>query len=105
MDKIELGSPIEVSAYLKRRSEYRQDNKIRDYKQTEFKRWDECAFRTPKKVIVIGIRTLSNGYNLWDEDMGNVYYPQTYFKALLVVENLRSKPFYIAPPIKQEDIR
>lgn len=93
--EIELGKKITVSSHLRRRSEYRQDSKINGYANTEFKEWVESAFKTPKEVIIIGVRTLSNGYNVWEKELGNVYYHQTSVGALLVVEDLRSKPFYI----------
>ena len=98
--EIGLGYKIEVSHFLKRVSEYRQDNKINEYRKTHFKEWHELDFKTPKKVIIIGVRTLSNGYAVWEEDVGNIYYQLTHFSALLVVENLRSKPFYILNDFK-----
>lgn len=94
---IELGKKITVSQYLKRRSEYRNDDKINEYCRTEFKEWQERPFKEPKEVIVVGVRTLSNGYNIYDREAGNMYQPVTYFSALLVVKNLRSKPFYSLP--------
>lgn len=93
--KIELGKRITVFRYLKRKSKYKIDKSINEYKATEFKEWQDVDFKNPKEVMIVGVRTLSQGYNQWDSDMGNMYTPQSYFSALLVVENLRSKPFYI----------
>lgn len=67
-------------------------------KRTRF--WEEVKFRNgaTKDVVIIGVRTLSNGWTEWDAETGNIYTPETYFKALLVVERLNSKPFFILPP-------
>lgn len=93
--EVELGKKITVLRYMKRMSKYRLDKTINEYKAVEFKEWWECHFKTPKEVIIVGVRTLSNGYNVWDSEAGNMYQPLTYFSALLVVEDLRSKPFCI----------
>lgn len=94
---MELGQKITITSILKRRSEYRYDNKISDYKKTEFKTWMEEQLKAPIEVVVVGVRTLSNGYNIWESDIGNVFFAQSHFKALLVVKNLRSKPFFVTP--------
>jgi len=96
--KYELGQKIEVAAKLRRRSEYRQDKNIREWRNTEFKEWVEQPFKKVKTVMVIGVRTLSNGWNEYLMDYGNAYTALTYFKALLVVENLTQKPFYVKMP-------
>lgn len=93
--EIALGQKIKIFHQLRRSSEYRQDNKINEYGKTEFKEWCESPLKSPIEVIVIGLRTLSNGYNVWEKEYGNVYHHQISVSALLVVETLRSKPFYI----------
>ena len=50
-----------------------------------------------KEVIIIGVRTLSNGDRIWEE-YGWEYIQKETFKALLVACSLREKPFYITPP-------
>lgn len=90
-----LGQKITVAACLRRRSEYRSNREINEYRETEFKEWVEQKFKEPKEVMVIGLRTLSQGYNKWGNDTGNVYYPLSHFSAVLVVVNLRSKPFFV----------
>lgn len=51
-----------------------------------------------KRVIVVGERVLQNGRTHWDGEYGYVFSPMEYFKALLVCESLKSKPFYIFDP-------
>lgn len=55
----------------------------------------------PTYMSLIGIRTLSNGHVEWEEG-GRVYEPQNYFKALLVVKSLSSKPIFI-PMINEQN--
>ena len=47
---------------------------------------------------IIGERTLSNGHNEWQgPEAGNLYSPNNYFKAYIVVFNIHRKPVYVLP--------
>lgn len=48
----------------------------------------------PKEVIVVGVRTLHNGKVVVEDDC-KYFESKEKFKALLVVENLKNKPFYV----------
>ncbi len=56
--------------------------------------WKSVPIKPKKDVTIIGVRTLSNGelYN-WGDHWE--YAHKESIKAWLVVENMRSKPFYI----------
>jgi len=94
-EELKLGQKITVNTYLYRSSEMRD--------QGQYKYWNEFK-SIPKEVMVIGLRTLSNGYNQYLADYGNVFYPDAHLSAVLVVENLRSKPFYILHPSTRKEI-
>lgn len=85
MEEYAFGQRIVVESKLKRvRLGYgRNTEKIWISVETEI-----------KEVIVIGIRTLSNGINYYS-DGGTFYEPREFFKAALVVESLSRNPFYI----------
>jgi len=46
-------------------------------------------------VILVGVRTLSDGVRQWWGEDGWTYSPTRFFPALLVVSSLRSKPFLV----------
>jgi hypothetical protein len=48
-------------------------------------------------VILVGVRTLSDGIREWWGEDGWTYSPTRFFSALLVVSGLRSKPFLVPP--------
>lgn len=50
--------------------------------------------KAPVRALVIGVRTLSDGEVDYDED-GRQYHPTKHYKALLVVADLRRKPFFV----------
>ena len=87
-----LGQIIETDKHLERRTIYTSEPFKPDGKQ-----WIETKIKTPKKVMIIGVRTLTNGKRDWTKE-GIFYWPTEYIKALLVVENLNRKPFYIPMP-------
>jgi hypothetical protein len=89
---------ITIDSKLHRSRGYQSYGDIGWRVRTRF--WEDRKFRegVTKEVIVIGVRTLSNGKTEYEEEVGNMYTPITYFKALLVVESLSSKPFYIKHP-------
>lgn len=61
------------------------------------KEWVDLPGLSPRVALVIGVRTLSNGtVHYWSDD-GTEYRPDKHFKAFLVVEDLKSKPYYVLP--------
>jgi hypothetical protein len=69
----------------------------RDYNNGR-KEWVNLPGLSARVALMIGVRTLSNGsikYGYGDE--GPDYRPDKYFKAFLVVEDAKSKPYYVLP--------
>lgn len=58
------------------------------------KEWQANAFAPEREGIIIGKRTLSNGYTRW-EDYGTEYAPAEHFTAYLIVTDLHSKPVHV----------
>lgn len=84
---MEFGQKITINHKLKRIVKY-------NGAQNDDKIWVKEAIEETE-AIVIGIRTLSEGYRAYEEDMGFLYYPQKYIKALLVATDIRRNPFYV----------
>lgn len=93
---MEFLQKIEVKGILRRRSrskKYEMYPRMRIYKE-----WVYEPLRTPIEGIVIGKRTLANGNTYYEEDCGNIFTPEVYTKALLVVTDMKTKPFYVPLP-------
>jgi hypothetical protein len=60
------------------------------------KEWTPNDFIPPTEGIIVGKRTLSNGYSQWEE-YGYEYSPATHFTAWMVVTDLRSAPVHVLP--------
>lgn len=90
---MELGQKIKINSCLERKQLYSDRNSIgfRDW----LREWVEVPLKEEREVIVVDRRSLSNGRVDRDSEAGNLYTPKTYLSALLVVGNLREKPFYI----------
>jgi hypothetical protein len=91
-----FGQKIKITSVLKRRVKYTANDQYGFRKR--LKEWEAVPIKSEREVIVIGIRSLSNGATDWDGEAGYMYSPLHYFKALLVVGNKREKPFYIQYP-------
>ena len=94
-----LGDKIVIIGYMERRCGEVVRNEY-GIKLGQIKHWVQYPLKKQREGIIIGARTLSNGVNSWEEDMGNVFTPQSYFKAYLVAFDLRRKPLFV----KLEDI-
>ena len=90
---LELGQIIFVYHRLERKVKY-IPMKNKPHFNVRNKVWEEVK-TNQKVVMVVGERTLRNGTSFWQEECGYVFEPKEYFKAILVVENLDRKPFYI----------
>lgn len=87
---MKLGDTVIVSAILKRREGHHADAKrwgVRKY-------WDAWPI-TPRTGLYIGGRTLSNGQRWYEDEVGAVYEPETYFRAALVVFSTHEKPVLV----------
>jgi len=91
--KYQLGQIIETKSHLIRKGKF-----VNGETHKQLKTWVEYPFREAKTVMVIGVRNLQNGYNNYLYEIGSVFNYEQTVKALLVVENLRNKPFYIPMP-------
>lgn len=89
-----FGDKITINSKLVRRSKY-GDEKLHINEMTECKYWKTVQLEKPTDVVVIGQRTLSNGDNCYENEIGYIYSAREYFKALLVVKDMHTNPFYI----------
>lgn len=59
------------------------------------KEWQRAAYPPPlREGIVIGVRTLSDGFTDWDEYAGHSFTPDTRKRAVLIATALNLKPVY-----------
>ncbi len=86
---ITLGDKVTVSAVLHRRQGHTEGKKwgVRKY-------WEPWTI-PPRTGLYIGGRTLSNGQRWYEDDVGVVYEPETYFRAALVVFSTHEKPVLV----------
>jgi len=84
---MKFGDKIIVNHRLRRKSSYGMTRETSKY-------WEEEKL-TPIEAIVIGRRTLSNGISEWNGEIGIIYFPSKYFKAILVVTDMKNNPFYV----------
>ena len=89
-----LGQKIIINSYYKRVIEYRKHHEY----ERRFKIWKEIKLEKDEIVIVVGIRSLMNGWISYEDDYGNVFTGTEKVKALLVTGRLSEKPYYIPMP-------
>ena len=92
-NKFFIGQEIEVDHELVRKLWFEKPNDFGFSKR--LKSWDKKPFKQPKKAIVLGIRTLSNGWTSFDSEIGHMYTPTHYFRALLVVSNINNSTYFV----------
>lgn len=71
---------------------------VRKYGEKSAKFWAKENLSTQFEVMIIGQRTLSDGvYHTsgYAEDYESYYEAKSYFKALLVVADMKTNPFYV----------
>jgi hypothetical protein len=92
MKKPRLGQVITVSKRLERKHIRRNiiDN---SHKPFINRRWEGRDIK-PIECVVIGIRTISNGYQEYDGEQF-IYTAMEHIKAIVVVDSLYSKPFNV----------
>jgi len=92
MIKPRLGQMLTVSKELKR-VRRRSIGDIRSYSKFVNRKWEEKHIK-PIECMVIGIRTLTNGYSEWNGEQ-RMYEQLEWIKSLVVVKSLSSKPFNV----------
>lgn len=101
----ELGQPVLFTAFLKRKTEYRDGYPTSKYRTRDtWKIWDRVPMQEGSQVegIIIGTRTLVNGirdYIGYEE--GYQFIPKERVKVFLVAFDMRQNPVYVLP----EDLR
>lgn len=104
MSDFQLGQKVRFTRPLVRRSIPTRTMKLEEtiagapYTRTVSinREWQGNEFAQPAEGIIIGKRTLSNGYSQWEE-WGMDYGPAEHFTAWLVVKDLKSKPVHVMP--------
>lgn len=86
-----LGQKITINSKLVRVSSYKRSLSSFNRRRKE---WVKLDLKEPQEVIVVGVRTLFDGWVDWDEDCGNSFEQDNHLKALLVTSKLSQKPFY-----------
>lgn len=98
-NRFELAQKLTVDHKLIRKSQYRNKSGYNE----RVKIWEKTSLKTPMEVVLIGIRTLSNGTTDYDPECGYMYNGDEHFQALLVTDKLSRKPFYVTPtPLKDK---
>jgi len=75
-----FGDKIEITHILRRNESYEKHPKAEFPHHVYFKKWKPIPF-SHGSAIVIGKRTLFNGYNVYDHETGNIFHPTESFQA------------------------
>lgn len=80
-------------------SEWGDQHRYRVYKEWTTERWWGDAYGTedPRPGIIIGKRTLANGYANYDYDSGTTFEPDQHVTAYVIAYDLHRKPVYVLP--------
>jgi hypothetical protein len=93
---MKYGDRVEYNQVLKRIYRYEQ----KDRYSTRIKEWKIVEISTNKTGMFLGYRWLSDGVTDWDSEVGYIYTPKKYFKAMLVSPSEKENPVYV--PMKGE---
>lgn len=88
---MKLGDKITIRHKLVRKELYRPNE---NGKNVRHKEWKPTVLKSALEVLVIGKRKLQNGTTFRDTGM-EIFEPKEFFDALLVVESLHKRPFYV----------
>lgn len=98
---LQLGDRVLFFAHLKRGNELVENPPGSLYKKRRRKIWKEIPispeWNKSLTGVVVGIRTLSNGGVHYEEEAGNIFSPEEYFQAYMIVYNLHRKPVFVLP--------
>lgn len=100
----DLGEKVTFTWALRRESR-REEVTINGRRRTvTVRRWETGEIPNTKppasrEGVVVGVRTLCNGYVQYEYDYGNMFSPfeDGYFTAYLIAWNLRQQPVYVLP--------
>lgn len=71
---------------------------VREFREPNIKEWVSKPVKHPDVIqdgFIVGVRNLSNGIIEQNYDEPTIYRPNIWFSALLVVTDLRKKPFLV----------
>lgn len=103
-----LGDRVKFTRHLERHGRYadRISHKVWEKAPTDYLLESFPEIGKEKVGIVIGVRTLADGYNTYDYDSGTEFHATGFFQAALVVFDLRRKPVFVLledlQPVKEE---
>lgn len=86
--EFQLGERVTITQKLHR------STRDRLQPHTLLKLWEPAELAAPQSGIIVGKRTLVNGYITFEE-YGTRFTPEQYFPAYLVAQNMRDKPVYV----------
>lgn len=93
--RLELGQRVRYAATLRRAVEYAplQFGQWTNRRRKVWKRGDWRGEPDPGEGIVVGLRTLADGFSDWEsEEVGYVFTPTDRHSAVLIAYDLRRKP-------------
>jgi hypothetical protein len=89
---MKFGDKVKVTSILSRTCEYRQRKMYSGREKPQpYKFWKETKIK-PRDAILIGFRTLRNGFKYWESECGWIFESEESFKAALVVFNEKEIP-------------
>lgn len=91
---MQFGDKIQITHILKRKREYKKHPKWEYPTNIEHKTWISIS-HSQSEGIVIGKRTLFNGYCIYDKEAGNIFHPEETIQAYLVALDMKRKPVYV----------
>ena len=92
--EMQFGDKIQVTHILRRDQSYGPHPKATYPRSVYFKTWRPIP-QSQGTGIVIGKRTLFNGYNVYEPDCGNIFHPLEHFDAYLVALDMKRNPVYV----------
>ena len=92
---MKFGDKITVTSVLRRSTEHRLKKHYNGVERSQrYKIWKEVPI-TKRSGLLIGFRTLSNGFTFWEHDVGYIFEKDKNFKAALVVFSERENPRFV----------
>ena len=94
---MKFGDTVTVKGTLYRTCERRQRKQYSGLERPQpYKLWKEREIK-PRQAILIGFRTLQNGFKYWEPEVGWIFAGDEQVKAVLVVFNERERPVFALP--------
>lgn len=100
-DRVNFTRPLNrrtVSRKVVSQSEWSGQTRYRSYKEWTVERWiGDTPPEDHREGIVIGKRTLANGYVNYDYDEGTTFEPESHLIAYVIAYDLHRNPVYVLP--------